>query len=98
MTVPLDDVNDIRAMDAAGVPRAEITRRLRPSSNTVARYADMAGMSPAAPEAARATSSSSGPRVTAQVDFGDFEADVAGERLALKLLEGGGHAAEGLGA
>lgn len=51
MTVPLDDVNDIRAMDAAGVPRAEITRRLRPSSNTVARYADMAGMSPAAPEA-----------------------------------------------
>lgn len=51
MTVPLDDVNDIRAMDAAGVPRAEIARRLRPSRNTVARYADMADMSPAAPEA-----------------------------------------------
>ena len=50
MTVPLDDVNDIRAMDAAGVPRAEIARRLGLSRNTVAKYADMADMSPAALE------------------------------------------------
>ena len=50
MTVPLDDVNDIRAMDAAGVPRAEIARRLCLSRNTVAKYADMANMSPVAPE------------------------------------------------
>lgn len=52
MVVPLDDVNDIRAMDAAGVPRAEIARRLGLSRNTFAKYADMvADMSPAAPEA-----------------------------------------------
>ncbi len=51
VVVPLDDVNDIRAMDAAGVPRAEIARRLGLSRNTVAKYADMADMSPAAPEA-----------------------------------------------
>ena len=51
MTVPLDDVNDIRELDAAGVPRAEIARRLRLSRNTVAKYADMADLSPAAPEA-----------------------------------------------
>ena len=50
MTVPLDEINDIREMDAAGVPRAEIARRLRLSRNTVAKYADMADMSPAAPE------------------------------------------------
>ena len=50
MTVPLDDVNDIRELDAAGVPRAEIARRLRLSRNTVAKYADMADLSPAAPE------------------------------------------------
>ena len=51
MAVPLDDVNDIRELDAAGVPRAEIARRLRLSRNTVAKYADMADLSPAAPEA-----------------------------------------------
>lgn len=51
MAVPLDDADDIRAMDAAGVPRAEIARRLRLSRDTVAKYADMAGMSPAAPRA-----------------------------------------------
>ena len=51
MTVPLNDVNDIRELDAAGVPRAEIARRLRLSRNTVAKYADMADLSPAAPEA-----------------------------------------------
>ena len=28
MTVPLDEINDIREMDAVGVPRAEIARRL----------------------------------------------------------------------
>lgn len=141
MTVPLDDVNDIRAMDAAGVPRAEIARRLRLSRNTVAKYADMADMSPAAPahgsmpfsRPIRAHLASSAiPRSasmtgwsrrgatraptpqrdayvhewrnshrqgteegylelewalgTAQVDYGNFEAVVAGERLALKLL------------
>lgn len=155
MTVPLDDVNDIRVMDAAGVPRAEIARRLGLSRNTVAKYADMADMSPAAPEprsrARRALgpddaawidavleADSGAPRKqrhtakriydrlvaergykgsystarryvrewrnahrqgteegylelewapgTAQVDYGNFEAVVAGERLALKLL------------
>lgn len=155
MTVPLDDVNDIRAMDAAGVPRAEIARRLGLSRNTVAKYADMADMSSAAPEprsrARRALgpddsawidavleADSGAPRKqrhtakriydrlvaergykgsystarryvrewrnshrqgteegylelerapgTAQVDYGNFEAVVAGERLALKLL------------
>lgn len=48
MTVPLDEINDIREIDAAGVPRAEIARKLRLSRNAVAKYADMAGMSPAA--------------------------------------------------
>lgn len=155
MTVPLDDVNDIRAMDAAGVPRAEIARRLGLSRNTVAKYADMADMSPAAPEPRARASRALGPddaawidavleadsgaprkqrhtakRIydrlvaergyggsystvqrhvrewraarragggegylelewdpgTAQVDFGNFEADVAGERISLKLL------------
>ena len=42
MTVPLDEINDIREMDAVGVPRAEIARRLSLSRNTVAKYADMA--------------------------------------------------------
>lgn len=36
-------------MDADGVPRAEIARRLGLSRNTVAKYADMEDMSPAAP-------------------------------------------------
>ena len=49
MTLPLDTMNDIRAMDADGVPRAEIARRLHVSRNTVAKYADMEDMSPAAP-------------------------------------------------
>ena len=48
MTVPLDVRNDIRSMDADGVPRAEIARRLRVSRNTVAKYAEMGDMSPAA--------------------------------------------------
>lgn len=155
MTVPLDEINDIREMDAVGVPRAEIARKLSLSRNTVAKYADMADMSPAAPEARPRARRALGPedaawidavleadlgaprkqrhsarrihdrlvaergyggsystvqrRVrewrtarragggegylelewapgTAQVDFGNFEADVAGERLALKLL------------
>ena len=141
MTVPLDDVNDIRVMDAAGVPRAEIARRLGLSRNTVAKYADMADMSTSAPahgsmpfsRPIRAHLASSAiPRSasmtgwsrrgatraptpqrdayvhewrnshrqgteegylelewapgTAQVDYGNFEAVVAGERLALKLL------------
>ena len=155
MTVPLDEINDIREMDAVGVPRAEIARKLSLSRNTVAKYADMADMSPAAPEARPRARRALGPedaawidavleadlgaprkqrhsarRIhdrlvaergykgsystarryvrewrnshrqgteegylelewapgTAQVDFGNFEADVAGERLALKLL------------
>ena len=49
MTVPLDVMNDIRSMDAGGVPRAEIARRLGVSRNTLAKYADMEDMSPAAP-------------------------------------------------
>lgn len=49
MTVPLDMQQDIREMDAWGVPRAEISRRLGVSRNTVAKYADMGDMSPSAP-------------------------------------------------
>ena len=49
MTVPLDTVNDIRSMDAAGRSRSEIARVLRVSRNTVAKYADMGDMQPAAP-------------------------------------------------
>lgn len=47
--MPLDMMNDIRSMDAGGVPRAEIARRLGASRNTVAKYADVEDMSPAAP-------------------------------------------------
>lgn len=49
MTVPLDTQQDIREMDAWRVPMAEISRRLGVSRNTVAKYADMDDMSPAAP-------------------------------------------------
>ena len=49
MTVPLDTRQDIRVMDALGVPRAQIARSLGASRNTVAKYADMEDMSPAAP-------------------------------------------------
>ena len=49
MTVSLDTVNDIRSMDAAGRSRSEIARVLHVSRNTVAKYADMEDMSPAAP-------------------------------------------------
>lgn len=48
MAVPLDTRNDIRSTGADGVPRAEIARRLGVSRNTVAKYADMEDMSPAA--------------------------------------------------
>ena len=37
MTVPLDMTNDIRSMDAGGVPRAEIARRIDVSRNTVSK-------------------------------------------------------------
>ena len=43
MTVPLDTVNDIRSMDAAGRSRPEIARVLRVSRGTVAKYSDMGG-------------------------------------------------------
>ena len=49
MTVPLDTANDIRSTDAAGRSRSEIARVLHVSRNTVAKYADMGDMSPAAP-------------------------------------------------
>ena len=49
MTVPLDVRNDIRSMDAEGVPRAQIARALHLSRNTVAKYADMEDMSPEPP-------------------------------------------------
>lgn len=49
MTVPLDEINDIRSMDAEGVSRSEIACRLHLSRNTVAKYADMGDMSPALP-------------------------------------------------
>ena len=154
MTVPLDIRNDIRSMDADGVSRSEIARRLHVSRNTVSKYADMEDMSPVAPvrrarerpglegngpwiekvldedlsaprkqrhtakriydrlveergftgsystvrrfvaEFRRERSSGAGEGFlelewapgTAQVDYGNFEAVVAGERLALKLL------------
>lgn len=154
MTVPLDVRNDIRSMDAEGVPRAEIARRLRLSRNTVARYADMADMSPEPPVPADRPHPAIDPHIgwiddlleadlgaprkqrhtakriydrlveergykgsyssvqhhvrrwrldraagagdgylelewapgTAQADYGNFEAVVAGERLRLKLL------------
>ena len=47
--MPLDTVNDIRSMDAAGRSRSEIARVLHVSRNAVAKYADMEDMSPAAP-------------------------------------------------
>lgn len=49
MTVPLDTVNDIRSMDTAGRSRSEAARVLRVSRDTMAKYADMEDMSPAAP-------------------------------------------------
>lgn len=49
MTMPLDTRQDIREMDASGIPRARIARDLGISRNTVARYADMEDMSPAPP-------------------------------------------------
>lgn len=49
MTAPLDTVNDIQSMDAAGRSRSEAARVLRASRNTVAKYLDMEDMSPAAP-------------------------------------------------
>lgn len=53
MTVPLAMQQDIREMDARGVPRAEISRELGVSRNTVAKRADMEDMSPAPPVPAR---------------------------------------------
>lgn len=47
--MPLDIRNDIRSMDADGVSRSEIARRLHVSRNTVSKYADMEDMSPVAP-------------------------------------------------
>lgn len=49
MTVPLATQQDIREMDARGVPRARISRELDVSRNTVAKRADMEDMSPAPP-------------------------------------------------
>lgn len=49
MTVPPGAQQDVREMDARGVPRARISRELGVSRNTVARHADMADTSPSAP-------------------------------------------------
>ena len=46
MTVPLDTVNDIRSMDAAGRSRSEIARVLHVSRNTVSKHANMKGVTP----------------------------------------------------
>jgi len=46
---PLDMRNDIRSMDADGVPSAEIARRPHASRNAVVEHADMEDMSPAPP-------------------------------------------------
>ena len=48
MTAPLGTVNDMRSMDAAWRSRSEAARVLRASRNTVAKYADIEDMSPAA--------------------------------------------------
>ena len=48
MTAPLGTVNDMWSMDAAGRPRPEAARVLRASRNTVAKYAEMEDVSPAA--------------------------------------------------
>ena len=53
MTAPLATQQDIREMDARGVPRAEISRELGVSRNTVAKHAGMEGMSPTPPVPAR---------------------------------------------
>lgn len=53
MTVPLATQQDIREMDARGVPRAEISRGLGVSRNTVAKHAGMESMSPTPPVPAR---------------------------------------------
>ena len=82
MTVPLDDVNDIRELDAAGVPRAEIARRLRLSRNTVAKYADMADLSPAAPEAKPRVRRALAPDDAAWIDA-VLEADLGAPRKQL---------------
>ena len=79
MTVPLDEINDIREMDAVGVPRAEIARRLSLSRNTVAKYADMADMSPAAPEARPRARRALGPEDAAWIDA-VLEADLGAPR------------------
>ena len=53
MTVSLGTQQDMREMDARGGPRAQSSRELGGSRNTVARYVDMGDMSPAAPVAER---------------------------------------------
>ena len=61
MTVPLATQQDIREMDARGVPRAEISRELGVSRNTVAKRADMEDMSPAPRRSTSATSAACWP-------------------------------------
>ena len=55
--MPLDMMNDIRSMDAGGMPRVEIARRLGVSRHRVAKYADMEDMSPVTAERVLSTSS-----------------------------------------
>lgn len=44
--MPLNTVNDIRSMDAAGRSRSEIARMLHVSRNTVSKHANMKGVTP----------------------------------------------------
>ena len=78
MAVPLDTRDDIRTMDARGVPRAEIARELGLSRNTVAKYADMEDLSPAPPIPARRRR----PAVDAHAEWirGVLEADLGAPR------------------
>lgn len=46
--MPLNTVNDIRSMDAAGRSRSEIARMLHVSRNTVSKHANMKGVTPPA--------------------------------------------------
>ena len=78
MTAPLDTVNDIRSMDAAGRSRSEIARVLHVSRDTVAKYADMEDMSPAAPMSQRR----GGPALEGNEEWvaGILEADLGAPR------------------
>ena len=85
--MPLDTVNDIRSMDAAGRSRPEIARVLHVSLNTVAKYADMEDMSPAAPMPRRR----GGPALEGNeewIDYTDVDSSGRGARDGRAVYEG----------